>query len=223
MVLLALAVAPSLAIAGFVYHKDTFQKEPWIALVISFLLGIVSVVPAIALEIGWTQLGFGVGTLPQTFFYAFVVVGLSEELAKYMMLRLYVYKKSFFDEPFDGIVYSVMISMGFAAMENVMYVWQGGLEVAILRMFTAVPAHAMFGVMMGYFIGFSHEKDKGYRYHVAGVLLATFFHGAYDFFLFQDIIGGQFAGAIISLLVGIYLAFRAITSHQKRSPFKRGN
>lgn len=80
----------------------------------------------------------------QQFVKAFFVVALIEEFSKYIIVRYYNQPRKWFNEPFDGIIYAVMVSMGFAAFENILYVLQGGFEVALLRAFTAIPAHATF-------------------------------------------------------------------------------
>lgn len=109
-------------------------------LVRTFIFGILAIVPAILLELeGGHYLG-PVDNAGKAWIQAFIIVALSEELCKYFFLRSNVFKRPEFDEPYDGIVYAVMISMGFAALEIVMYVFQGGAEVAVMRMFTAVPA-----------------------------------------------------------------------------------
>jgi protease PrsW len=114
-----------------------------------------------------------------------------------------------------------MVSMGFATIENILYVAQGGIGVAILRIFTAVPAHATFGVLMGYFVGLA--KFKGMQtgpYLLLGLITAILFHGAYDFGLFTG--NGYFIifGALASLVVGIILSLKAIRIHQEGSPFR---
>ena len=79
------------------------------------------------------------------------------------MLLWYAYRKKEFDEPFDGIVYAVMVGMGFATVENISYVSQYGLMTGIMRLFMAVPAHASFAIIMGYFMGkarFSAKKEN---------------------------------------------------------------
>jgi len=80
----------------------------------------------------------------QQFIQAFVVVALAEEFSKYVIVKYFAQPKKAFNEPYDGIMYAVMVSMGFACTENIMYVIEGGYETAILRAFTAVPAHATF-------------------------------------------------------------------------------
>src|SRR5690606_34909890 len=125
-------------------------------------------------------------------------------------VRYYAQPHKEFDEPFDGIVYAVMVSLGFAATENIAYVVQGGYEVALLRAFTAVPAHATFGIMMGYYMGKAKFSLRRQQLNLLGLFLATLFHGAYDFFLFVDFIPGVWIGAFVSLIIGIILSKKAI-------------
>jgi RsiW-degrading membrane proteinase PrsW (M82 family) len=119
LVPLALAIAPGVGIAFYIYWKDTFDKEPRKLLIRCFLLGIFSILPAIILEyVGFALLP--VITFPiTTFINAFFVIGLSEEFSKFLMLRFYAFPKKEFNEPFDGITYSVMVGMGFATLENI--------------------------------------------------------------------------------------------------------
>lgn len=214
MIALGLAIAPVMALIWFLTHLDRLNKEPLRMLIWTFLFGILSVVPAILLEIfGMNWLG-PVDTVYKAAFEAFIVVGFSEELAKYFFLRVFVYKNKHFDEPYDGIVYAVMISLGFAALENIMYVAQGGLQTAIARMFTAVPAHTTFAVLMGFWMGRAKMENKPYLNWV-GLAAAVFFHGAYDFFLLQKLFNGQIFGALLSLFVAILLSRKAIKIHLK--------
>lgn len=222
-ILIAIAVAPGLAIAIYVYWQDKFEREPGKLMIKAFLLGIVSVVPAILLERYWSSLGFAPTSIfRETAFFAFVVVGLSEELSKFALLRYFLYKKKAFNEPFDGITYAVMVSMGFATLENVLYVIDGGFKVAILRAMFAVPAHATFGVIMGYFVGLARFRTShGTSFLIMGLVGATFFHGLYNLSLLQTNLPGlQIAGAVASLVVAGYLSVSAIRMHQKNSPFK---
>ena len=128
--------------------------------------------------------------------------------------------KTWFNEPFDGIVYAVMVSMGFAAVENVMYVLQGGMDVALVRAFSAVPAHATFGIIMGFFMGKAKFSKNRIMWNFTGLMSAILFHGAYDFFLFINFIPGISIGAFISLIIGIILSKKAIKLHQDISHFK---
>ena len=225
VVLLTVTIAPVAAIIYFVYIKDKYHKEPASLLVLAFFLGILSIVPA---AIG-SQMGgefFYVSSNPlMTFIYAFGVVALCEELAKYVFLRYVIFNKKAFNEPYDGIVYAVMISMGFACFENILYVVDGGLQTALLRMFTAVPAHAVFGVAMGYWVGLA-KFDKEHRKALLarGLTIAILLHGGYDFFLMQGDpekrTGGLFAISFIGLYYAIGWSMKAIKKHAELSPFK---
>lgn len=223
MNLLLLAVAPVLIIILYIYYKDKYEKEPKRLLLFSFLLGsIVSVIITLGLYFIYDSvLPLGHDTILQNFIKAFFVVGLSEEFSKYVIVRYYAQPNNEFNEPFDGIVYAVMVSMGFAATENIIYVLEGGLSTAILRAFTAVPAHASFAVLMGYFMGKAKfSKQHRIQYNLTGLLLASLFHGSYDFFLFIKSVPGIWIGAFVSLILGIVLSQKAIKSHQKNSNFK---
>ena len=221
MQLIALALAPVLAIMWFVYLKDKYDREPIKHILISFILGCVSVIPAIILEYSlgsvFPENNLNVMT---TAIWAFIIVALSEEFSKYIMLQWYAFRQKEFDEPFDGIVYGVMVSLGFAAVENIFYVIEGGVSVALLRMFTAVPAHASFGVIMGYYFGLAWQhKDQAWKYKLRGLLSAVVLHGAYDFFLMQNNYPAFAIFSFVGLFISIKLSFKAIKAHQEGSPF----
>lgn len=223
MTLLLLAIAPVFVIIVYIFIKDKYEKEPKRLLVYNFLLGaIVSVIITTMLYI-IIDIPFPLSNTESIFeqyMKAFFVVGLSEEFSKYVIIRYFSQPHREYNEPFDGIVYAVMVSMGFAATENVMYVLQGGMEVAIIRAFTAIPAHATFAILMGYFMGKAKFSDNRRVLNLTGLSLAVLFHGAYDFFLFIDFIPGIWVGAFLSLGIAVLLSKRAIKDHQKRSFFR---
>lgn len=222
MNLLLVAVAPVLIIIFYIYFKDKYEKEPKRLLLYNFLLGaIVSIIITSILYYAFDI----VLPLPnktsifQQFIKAFFVVGLIEEFSKYIIIRYFAQPNKAFNEPFDGIVYSVMVSMGFAATENIFYVLEGGYTTALGRAFTAVPAHATFGILMGYFMGKAKFSNNRMVLNLSGLLLAIIFHGAYDFFLFINFIPGIWVGALVSLFIGIVLSRKAIKKHQEDSNF----
>ena len=100
-------------------------------------------------------------------------MALVEEFSKYIIVRFYAQKKNEFNEPFDGIVYAVMVSMGFAALENILYTYQYGFGVGVTRAFTAVLAHATFGVIMGYFMGKAKFSNKCKKFSFTAVICDT--------------------------------------------------
>ena len=223
MKMLLMAVAPIMVIIIYIYFQDKYEKEPIGLLIASFLFG--AIVSIIIVTIIYIFTGRFIPitdeySIWQQFIQAFFVVALSEEFSKYVIVKYFAQPKKAFNEPFDGIVYAVMVSMGFACTENIMYVWQGGVETAILRAFTAVPAHATFGILMGYYMGKAKFSRQRFKLNMAGLFLAVLFHGAYDFFLFIKFIPGISTGAFVSLLVGIILSRKAIKKHQNDSNFK---
>ncbi len=110
--------------------------------------------------------------------------------------------------------------MGFATLENILYVSQYGMGNAIVRMFTAVPAHASFAVVMGYYVGLAKFRNQAVLLQLQGLLMAVILHGAYDFFLMINSIPLITAGALVSLLLGIRFSLKAIRLHQQNSPFR---
>ncbi len=235
----ALAAAPGIAICIYIFYKDIYNREPAFNLIISFVLGCLAIIPAIALEKAFAPLAVD-GTRVGVAIFAFGVVGFTEEFCKFAGLRLYAYRQKSFDEPLDGIVYSLMVSMGFATVENIMYVYKFaqygmGYQVAFQRMFLSVPAHATFAVIMGYFVGKAKfDRPRSFMLLLGGLLAATFFHGLYDFFLFvkqysfvdqeaSDLL--LLGGAIVSLVVALVLSKRLIRQHRNLSAelFKKEN
>lgn len=218
----ALAVAPGIAIIIFILYKDRYNKEPRVNLLMSFIFGCLSIFPAAELE----RASYGVldGSVMGLAIFAFVVVAGSEELVKFIALRFYSYRQKSFDEPLDGIVYSLMVSMGFATIENIMYVTKyaaigKGVQVGVQRAFMAVPAHAAFAVLMGYFVGKAKFSQNKFVLMLVGFVLAVLFHGAYDFFLFYKTMtytgvnSNEFVlilGAILTLVIGVGISFKLI-------------
>ena len=230
MFLLALALAPGLAIIFYIYFSDKYDREPLKNLIISFILGAVSTIPAILLQtLLIPRLDFYISSRAIIYnaIFSFLIVAPTEELSKFFMLRRYSFTRQAFNEPFDGIIYSVMVSMGFATVENIGYVFRHGFMTGIVRMFLSVPAHAAFGVLMGYHVGLAKMDPARSEIHmIKGVLLAILFHGGFDFFLFLQgspevtvLIseGALFVGAMTCFYVAIRLSLRAIRLHQEIS------
>ncbi|CDF78952.1 protease PrsW [Formosa agariphila KMM 3901] len=222
MHLLLLALAPIVVIIVYIYNKDKYEKEPKRLLLYNFLLGaFVSILITTIISLIFNSIiPTDDSSLLHLIIKAFFVVAFTEEFSKYFIVRYFAQPNKAFNEPFDGIMYAVMVSMGFAATENIFYVLEGGVSSGILRAFTAVPAHATFGILMGYFMGKAKFSNNRIKHNLTGLLLAVIFHGSYDFFLFINFIPGIWVGAFISLGVGIVLARKGIKKHQEKSYFK---
>ncbi|PNQ72532.1 PrsW family intramembrane metalloprotease [Hanstruepera neustonica] len=222
MELILLSVAPAAIIILYIYVKDKYDKEPLPLLLFCFLFGaFVSIFITTLLYVIFDFIIVPEDySIFEQFIKAFFIVGFTEEFSKYIIVRYYAQTRTAFDEPYDGIIYAVMVSMGFAATENIFYVLEGGYQVALLRAFTAVPAHATFAILMGYYMGKAKFSENRVKLNLIGLSLAILFHGAYDFFLFIDFIPGVWVGAFVSLAVGIVLSRSAIKRHQENSHFK---
>lgn len=225
MGLLALAIAPGIAICLFIYFKDKYNKEPLGLLLWLFILGMFSVIPALIAETVLTKpVEKLVGQhIFYTALFSYIIVGLSEELSKFLMLRYYAFKRKAFDDPFDGIVYAVMVGMGFATLENVGYVMEHGWVTGVTRMFLSVPAHATFAVLMGYHLGLAKfDPARRSRYLVLAIFWPVLFHGTFDFFLFLGNSWLHTMGALISFVVAVRLSLKLIRRKQNISKDHQG-
>ncbi|NML37581.1 PrsW family intramembrane metalloprotease [Chitinophaga sp. G-6-1-13] len=212
MMLLALAVAPGLAICLLIFVIDKYDPEPVSLLLKSFLLGMACVVMPLLFQVLASMYGFRETnqSLFDTAFFAYGIVGLSEEFAKFLVLRFYAYPKKAFNEPLDGIVYAVMIGMGFATLENIAYVGQFGFGTGVARMFLSVPAHATFAILMGYYVGLAKFMPaQRNMLLLKGLLIAVFFHGSFDFFLFSGNNILALGAAVFTLVIAARLSYRA--------------
>lgn len=217
MGLLALAIAPGIVICLFIYFKDKYNREPLGLMLLTFFMGMLSIIPAIIIQVAFTkpvnQL-MGEGVL-YTAVFAFLIVALSEEASKFLAIRYVPYRRRAFDDPFDGIIYAVMAGMGFATLENIGYVMEHGLGTGIMRMFLSVPAHGTFAVLMGYHIGLARFDPANKRKHmILAIFWPVLFHGTFDFFLFIGNTWLHFAGALVSFIVAIRLSFKLIRRKQ---------
>lgn len=201
---------PGLLVLAWVYFRDQLREPPHVVLV-TMLLGAVAVLPILIIQlVGAWLLGIdwadGPETLTDALLLAFVLAALVEEAFKFLVLWLYSARHSAFDEPFDGIVYGLAASVGFAIIENVLYIFggmlegggAGGLQVAALRAVT--PIHETCGIVMGASIGIAVFRRKPV-WVVIGLLLAMLMHGTYNAFLFAaelpGVMGSEFGEAAL--------------------------
>jgi len=165
MNLLIIALVPVFIILVYVYSRDRYEREPLMLLFEGLVAGGVIVFPVVYFENHMQQLGVN--------------------FAVYVL----IWKNPEFNELFDGVVYAVFVSLGFALVENIGYVFgsETGIKVGLMRAFTAVPAHAMFGVMMGYRFGLARFiPSKRLKYLGLAFLVPFLFHGVYDFILMSQ-------------------------------------
>lgn len=209
-------------IVWFIYRSDQYDREGWWPLTLSFLLGMLVTLPVIKIQQWFYEQGWeNTSTVFHALFVAYILVALTEELLKYLVLLFYPYRQRFFDEPLDGIVYAVMISMGFATLENILYAFQFGIPTTAIRGLTAVPAHAAFAVIMGYYVGKSKFRpERRQRLLLRGLLIPIAVHGLYDFFILQEVYDYLILLAVITLSISLYFALQMIREQRENSPFR---
>ena len=198
-IVLTVAIIPTVVLMIFIYFQDNHEKEPISLLLKIFGLGVLSCIPVLIVEILGQLLNdlvFGGAKLMYYFSLAFFCVAPTEEFFKFMAAYLLTWRNKHFNYKFDGIVYCLFGSMGFAAIENVKYLIEGGNELTTVmvtgigRALLAIPCHAMCGIFMGYFYGNakylkSYGDRSGCRRNLfTGFAVAVCLHGFYDFCLF---------------------------------------
>lgn len=222
MNLVIVSLAPVVIILFYIYFRDKYEKEPLGLLLKSLIAGALIVIPVIFTEMLLSALAPEGGKISDAAWKAFAVAGMTEELFKFLALYLLVWKSPSFNEKFDGIVYAVFVSLGFAAVENVLYVLKGGYSVALSRAITAVPAHALFGVRMGYYFGIAHMyPELRKKYLRLAFFIPFLLHGIYDFILFLEM--DYLLLVFIAYMVYLYFAgFRQIRTISDASVFRQG-
>ena len=190
-----LAILPVVIIGWYIYSKDR-NKEPKKILFKLFLYGILSSFLSICLS-NIFSLVFPIMLKDasklnylELFFYVFIGIALIEEFSKWLMLYLLSFKSKEFDEIYDMIVYAVFVSLGFAAFENILYIIDGGISVALLRAITAIPGHTCYGILMGYYLSKTKmcivdNKRLYIKNIILSILIPTIIHGIYDYCLFS--------------------------------------
>lgn len=201
--LLLLAGLPCFLIVFLIYKADKKEKEPIGEIIKAFLMGFVSII--ITLGISFI-LGIGNTTENMSYIQAlkvsFIEIALIEETAKFLCGYIFVRKNKNYDCMFDGIVYFTAVSLGFAFVENILYIISGGITTALFRAVTTIPAHAFFGVFAGYYYSL-YRKTKKDRYMFLSILIPVILHGCFDFFL---IVGNVlFLIAFIIFLIVLYV------------------
>ena len=207
MILLSLTIAPSLIILFYVTQSDRFP-EPTEKIIKTFLWGIAIIIPAgIANDLlisNWNLLKIDIAIS-----HSFLSAGPIEEGLKFLILVTVIEKYKDYDHPVDGIVYCVCLSQGFATLENIYYVYSlygASYEVALLRAISAVPAHAMFGAVMGIFYSYyllAKKKQDKNNFFMLSIIIPIILHSFYNYFMHKAPILG-----FVLIIVGIYYSYK---------------
>ena len=206
LVLLLSAAAPALLIMYLAYNYD-LNKEPIRMLAIAFFGGVLSILLSLLFSI---PLSMFQSEMPPAFihsFYdAFFLAAIPEELAKWLIFYWLIRKAKDFDQYYDGILYAIFISMGFAMLENVLYVMKGGMSVAVVRAVLSVPGHMLFAIPMGYYLSLSKFQQGALasKHQWLSILIPVALHGTFDFILMY---AGAKKDTNPALVILLFLAF----------------
>ncbi len=225
------AVVPPLILMIYIYARDPHEKEPIGLLLKLFFLGVLSCIPAALFEYFGQDVILKELRIKEVHLYFFIlcflIIALAEEGFKYIMLYLGSWRNKNFNYRFDGIVYGVFVSLGFATIENIMYVFEssGGMSTAIARALLSIPGHCTFGIYMGYYYGQAKYREavgdiQGSRsQRRTGLITAIILHGIYDFCLMISSAAKEYAFIVVFFLFIIaldILALRRVRNSSKQ-------
>ncbi|NUM34315.1 MAG: PrsW family intramembrane metalloprotease [Candidatus Brocadiae bacterium] len=228
-----LGFAPAIFYVWYIYKKDRWEPEPTHQIVKIFFLGLISIVPAGLLEWIFQSRVFQIESASMTQYLSlnlavcFLIIAPIEEFFKYSVVKTFVFSSDHFNEKVDGVVYMVASAMGFAALENVMYILNVGAVsnetratwVGLMRGVLSTPAHAIFSGFVGVYLGqakFAPTTSKSLGLTAWGLLIGIFLHGLYNALVFA----GYPLFVIPLLLVSGYILMKKVNALVAESPFK---
>ncbi|MCR5040532.1 MAG: PrsW family intramembrane metalloprotease [Clostridia bacterium] len=217
IILIIAAVIPAVFLMIKVYRSDRLGKESPGLLFSLVRGGVLAALAAMLAErlFSWLlDLFLDEYSVAYNVLLYFGVVAVSEELAKYLFMRRYSWRSREFTSAYDGVVYAVFTSLGFALWENISYVLHFGFRTALVRAVTAIPGHACFGIFMGVFYGLARKYEYAGKHtlstacSVVGLICAVLLHGTYDYIASMESTG---SGWIFAGFVAVLFAISYIT------------
>ncbi|PSL41991.1 RsiW-degrading membrane proteinase PrsW (M82 family) [Planomicrobium soli] len=182
LILLTVAIAPSLALFSYFYLRDQFSNEPSKLLFQCFVYGAILTFPILFIQYVFDEEGVFKHAFSQTVLFSSIL----EEFFKWLVLLIGIYRHVDFEDPYDGILYGASVSLGFATVENILYLVEFGLETAFIRAFLPVSSHALFGVVMGYYFGRAKfTSNIPAKWLILALFTSVGLHIAYNALLFS--------------------------------------
>lgn len=224
LALLTLGFAPGIFWLWQIYQRDRYIPAPVHLVVRTFLWGIGISVPVVVVEAALVAVvGFEFGeevgsNLVQAAYVSFLVAGMTEELAKYLVVRRTVYNSLYFRQPLDGIIFSAAAALGFASIENVGYMFSFGAGVILVRGPFSTLAHVLFSVVWGHTLGVLKQGKVRPYMATLSLLAAMSLHGLFDFLLFAGPSYGPWA-LVVFFAMGMVF-FLLLRSAQRQSPYR---
>lgn len=181
LAIISSGIAPGLALLSYFYLRDKFEAEPLSLVFRTIIYGALLVFPIMFIQYAFMS----EGVLQSNWKNAYILSGLLEEFFKWFILYFAVFQNTEFNERYDGIIYGVSVSLGFATVENILYLFANGVEFAFGRALLPVSSHALFGVVMGFYLGIGKfaPPEKKKMWLVLSLLIPFFLHGTYDYIL----------------------------------------
>ncbi len=224
---LFIAVLPVIILGKYIYNKDTVEKEPIPLLLLLFLGGILSTLLTVLMsytlftyvpffKIAKFKLNF-----IECFISVFFGIGMIEEMSKWIFTFVIAWNNKEFNHIYDAIVYCVFVSLGFACFENILYVLfanENIIRTALLRAFTAVPGHAFYGMLMGYYLGLSKlsyinkDKHRYRKYLLLSMFVPVLVHTLYDYILMVNV---GIDETILTLFFNLYVVGLFLFAYSK--------
>lgn len=190
-----------------IFVKEKYKSKNYKDLWLSIVIGLLVYLSAFVIEL-FLKLIFK----PNDFFNAFANIAITEEGLKFLLVHLFIIKSKKQSSAYDIIKILLLTSLSFALFENIVYVnffyESMGMDVAFLRLYTAIPMHAICGISMGYFI-FNHKQTKNKLYLILAILIPLIMHGGYDYFIFID----KFIFSLLILIFSTIIHMRALKSY----------
>ncbi len=224
LVTVIIAFVPGIFWMWFIYRWDRHQPEPRWLVVRSFLWGMLLVIPIAVIEFllilgnlgsqGLSQIGNANLSLGNIAYESFIVAGVTEELGKFLVVRLFIYKSPYFDDSTDGIIYASAVALGFATLENIGYTFTYGWQVILVRGPISTFSHVLFSAIWGYPLALRKiGYPKATRCIWLGLIGAMLAHGFFDFLLFTQT---WYALLAIPLLAGMVIGLNLMLRHSRR-------
>lgn len=220
---LLIAVIPVVLVGIYIYKQDT-EKEPLSILIKLLLGGLLSAITVVIVSNIYEAFSLNIAkelskmSIIEILIYSFIEIALIEEGSKFLFLYLFAYNAKEYDYTFDMVVYGAFTSLGFALIENILYVLYYGAIIGIKRALTAIILHACCGVLMGLILGKAKEKEiikeKNTHIKLLAILVPCIVHGMYDYCAFTNEL--EFLITIVIVITTLCIIFVSNKSSQDR-------
>jgi RsiW-degrading membrane proteinase PrsW (M82 family) len=214
LIILLAAIAPCAFWLWLIYKWDKYKPEPKSLIIQTFFLGMVVVIPVAIIEtLLYPNATQNPSSLSAAVYLAFIVVGVTEEAGKFFIVRRTIYYSPHFEEPADGLVYASAAALGFASLENVIYLLSFGWQVILVRGLFSNLAHVLFSALWGYPLALGKLGMARKEYTWYGLAASMIAHGAFDFLFFTQ---SFYTFLVIPLFLGMVVLFILMMRHANR-------